>query len=425
MAITSEAGSKNAWRSKTPGHDGWGQSPQPGASDKYFMVSVDTHAVEPFDFFMKGVDSKYKERLPHVEIDDDEAHWLVCEGLARQLVRAGKNRLKGIQPLEKFELVSNLQPYSARMEEEDALRSAAGTTIEDRLRDMDIDGVDVTIIYPNKGQMAFATQDPVFSQAMCRAYNEWAAAEFFPHHDRLIPMAMIAPADVEGALKQIAWAADTGFKGFYFPVKPVFGLARPEHVQYNDKSFEPLWAAVAEVNLPITFHVSSGMDPRGTRGEGGAIVNYVIYAMATTFEPVLQLIASGVFERHPTLQAGAVESGVGHIPWLIESADHAYRAHHFWVRPVIPEPPSFYYRRNSFGTFVDDPSGLALVERYDLTNNFMWSNDYPHHEGSWPHSAASIERQLQELSEDTRRRLLGTNAARIFHLPTRSLVGTK
>jgi predicted TIM-barrel fold metal-dependent hydrolase len=97
--------------------------------------------------------------------------------------------------------------------------------------------------------------------------------------------------------------------------------------------------------------------------------------------------------------------------------DYAYRAHHFWVRPVIPTEPSFYYRRNCFATFVDDPSGLALAEQYDLVDSFLWSNDYPHHEGSFPHSAASIERQLQNVSEESRAKMLGLNAARIFHLP--------
>ncbi len=45
----------------------------------------------------------------------------------------------------------------------------------------------------------------------------------------------------------------------------------------------------------------------------------------------------------------------------------------------------------------------------------MWANDYPHHEGSWPHSAEAIERTFGELvTEDTRAKLLGLNAARCF-----------
>jgi predicted TIM-barrel fold metal-dependent hydrolase len=420
MTITDDPQSKNAWRQVTPGHEGWKQSPRPYADDKYFMVSVDTHANEPFDFFMKRVDEKYHSRLPRIEVDDDGAQWLVCEGRAPQLVRPGNDKLKGLQPLEKYEHQSQLQPYSSRMEEEDALRTAAGASVEGRLKDLDDDGVDATIIYPNKGGMGFATKDAVFSQAMCRGWNEWAADEFFPHHDRLVPMAMIAPADVEGALEHIAWVKERGFRGVYLPVKPVFGYFSPDELQYNDPVFEPIWAALEEADLPITFHVSSGMDPRGTKGNGGAIINYVCHSMTTTFEPIVQLISSGVFERHPDLHAGSVESGIGWVPWCLDSMDYAYRAHHFWVRPVIPTVPSFYYRRNCFATFVDDPSGLALAEKYDLVDSFLWSNDYPHHEGSFPHSAASIERQLQDVSEESRAKMLGLNAARIFHLPKTS-----
>ena len=62
------------------------------------------------------------------------------------------------------------------------------------------------------------------------------------------------------------------------------------------------------------------------------------------------------------------------------------------------------------------PQMLHLAEKYDLTNNFMWANDYPHHEGSWPHSAAAIERNMAHLSDDSRAKILGLNAARIFDL---------
>jgi predicted TIM-barrel fold metal-dependent hydrolase len=424
VTLTNEPSIKNAWRLERPGHEGWERSAEPADPRKYFMVSVDTHANEPFDFFVKRADPKYRDRLPRIEVDDDGAQWLICEGRAPQLVKPGRDKLKGLQPLEKYEHQSQLQPYSSRMEDEDARRTAAGADTAERLKDLDEDGVDATVIFPNKGGMGFATKDPVFSQAMCRAWNEWAADEFFPHHDRLVPMAMIAPADLEGSLAHVAWAKEKGFRGVYMPVKPVFGIPEPQDIQYNDPAFEPLWQALAEADLPITFHVSSGMDPRGTKGNGGAIVNYVCHSMTTTFEPLVQLISSGVFERNPTLVAGSVESGIGWVPWLIDSMDYAYRAHHFWVRPVIPNVPSFYYRRNCFSTFVDDPAGLALAEQYDLVDNFLWSNDYPHHEGSFPHSAASIERQLSSVSEESRVKMLGLNAARIFHLPTtQPLVG--
>ena len=44
----------------------------------------------------------------------------------------------------------------------------------------------------------------------------------------------------------------------------------------------------------------------------------------------------------------------------------------------------------------------------------MWANDYPHHEGTWPHSAQAIERQMGHLKEETRAKVLGLNAAKFF-----------
>jgi predicted TIM-barrel fold metal-dependent hydrolase len=57
------------------------------------------------------------------------------------------------------------------------------------------------------------------------------------------------------------------------------------------------------------------------------------------------------------------------------------------------------------------------VEAFDLVDNVLWANDYPHHEGSWPHSAAAVERQMAHLSDDARAKIIGLNAARVFNLP--------
>jgi predicted TIM-barrel fold metal-dependent hydrolase len=185
-------------------------------------------------------------------------------------------------------------------------------------------------------------------------------------------------------------------------------------LEYNDPAFEKFWAFAEEIRMPITFHVSTGRDPRAVGGNGGAIINYVCHSMETTIEPLVQLITSGVFERHPDLQAGIVESGIGFVPWLLETMDYAYKAHHFWVRPVIPELPSAYFRRNCFATFQEDHVGLESAEQHGVVDNLMWANDYPHHEGSWPHSAASIERQMACLCDESRAKILGLNAARVF-----------
>jgi predicted TIM-barrel fold metal-dependent hydrolase len=306
------------------------------------------------------------------------------------------------------------------MDAEDHRRNAAARDVPARLADQDADGVDVELIFPNKGLVCWATPDPVFAMAMCRAWNRWAHETFSPggwHGGRTLPLASIASGDLEGALAEVAWAAEHRVVGLCLGNSPIYGPKTPGKLEYNDPRFEPLWSAIEEADLPITFHVSTGRDPRAVTGEGGAVVNYVCHSMETTIEPLVQLIASGVLERHPGLRVGLVESGIGFVPWLLETMDYAHKAHHFFVRPQLPELPSTYFRRQCFATFQEDHAGLAAVEASGLVDNVMWANDYPHHEGSWPHSAPAVERQMAHLADDARAKILGLNAARILRLP--------
>ena len=57
---------------------------------------------------------------------------------------------------------------------------------------------------------------------------------------------------------------------------------------------------------------------------------------------------------------------------------------------------------------------LAVASEFALVDNFLWANDFPHHEGSWPYSAQAIERQMGRLDDGERAKILGLNAARIF-----------
>jgi hypothetical protein len=76
--------------------------------------------------------------------------------------------------------------------------------------------------------------------------------------------------------------------------------------------------------------------------------------------------------------------------------------------------PSEFYRKHGAASFQEDRSGLLLAREYRLIDNCMWANDYPHHEGSWPQSAAAVERQMGHLTDDERARILGLNAVRFF-----------
>jgi predicted TIM-barrel fold metal-dependent hydrolase len=380
----------NVWRLETPGHDGWHRTARADDPNKYFVVSADGHVQEPSDLWRTRMDSKYADRLPGVSINAKGAKFQKTEGF-RPL------RLQNI-----------------KFEGEDALRNKSGNTPEERLADLQADGVDCEVLFPNKGLTMWATPDAHFSQAMCKVYNNWAWELFGPYNDRLAPMACVASADMDGAIAEIQRCAKLGFRGLSLPCKPVWGAPDHEALNYNLPDFDPLWACIQDANLPVTFHVSTGRDPRTARGNGGAVINYAVHSLAPTMEPIANICASGVIDRFPKLSFGTIEAGIGWIPWTLTALDEAYKKHHMWRRPQLKMLPSDYFKQNGFASFQEDQPGLDLARGHGLVDNFLWANDYPHHEGTWPHSAQAIERTMGRLDDGERAKILGLNSARVF-----------
>src|SRR5580658_7796013 len=169
----------NRWRLETPGHSGWTRTARPEDPNKYFMVSADCHILEPANLWAERLDSKYKDRLPKIETDENGVKWMVSEGWSR-------SRLLDFQ-----------------FDGEDLIRSKAGSDPVQRLKDHDRDGVDVEIIFPNRGLMMWATPDSQFAQAQCKIYNDWLYEALAPYKDRMLPMAALATGDLEGTIAEI------------------------------------------------------------------------------------------------------------------------------------------------------------------------------------------------------------------------------
>ena len=386
-----EPDENNAWRLDTGNESkSWARSPYPDAEKKYFMVSADGHVQEPRDLWQKRMPEELHGRLPGVSIDKKGDQFQKTEGFRPVRIR------------------------NIKMEGEDALRNASGRSPETRIADLALDGVDAEILFPNLGLTIWATPDVEFSQLMCQAWNDWAWEEYGPYNDRLAPMGAIAAGDVEGAVAEIERLAKLGFRGLALPCKPHWGPPNHEDPNYNLPEFDPLWACIQDVNLPVTFHISTGRDPRTSRGNGGAVVNYAVHSLAPTIEPIANLCASGVIDRFPQLKFGSIEAGIGWVAWALEAMDEAYKKHHMFVRPKLKYLPSEYFKMNGFASFQEDVTGLNGAREAGLVDNFLWANDFPHHEGTWPHSAQAIERTMGMLNEDERGKILGLNAARIF-----------
>ena len=127
-------------------------------------------------------------------------------------------------------------------------------------------------------------------------------------------------------------------------------------------------------------------------------------------EPV-RLGSAGAISKN---QFAAVESGIGWVPWALDAMDEAAVKHHLWAYPRLKKLPSEYFRSNGAATFQEDRAGLALAETFNLVDNFMWANDYPHAEGHLAAFRGSDRARDGQLKEESRAKILGLNAAKMF-----------
>jgi hypothetical protein len=79
--------------------------------------------------------------------------------------------------------------------------------------------------------------------------------------------------------------------------------------------------------------------------------------------------------------------------------------------------PSAYFFRQFYATFSNDLPARWIFGNW-ADNDLMWSNDYPHPNSTWPKSRGVIARDLGQVSESPRTRLLWENVRELYKLPT-------
>jgi predicted TIM-barrel fold metal-dependent hydrolase len=383
-------------------------APEPSkqALQEYFVVSADSHVNEPHDLWLKRIDAPYRDRVPHVEVDDKGRKWFVVEGFRKSMIREAPRD----EQVSVAEFQQRSAAYGKRLELDrtrGAMFQQRGNPTLERYADMDYDGIDAEILFPNKGLTNWSSPDPALHVAMCRVYNDWAH-EIFGQSRRSFPVACVAPADIDACVSEIERVAALGFRGVTMP--PLL-----RGTGYNMPEFDRVWAALQDTGMPVCFHAGTGKDPRTASGNGGAIINYVVHAMNTVLEPTVQLCSSGVFDRYPGLRFATIEAGAGWVPYALWAMDQGYDKHAFWVSPKLKYKPSEYFHRHGHASFQEDPVGMALRHEVGI-HNLLWGNDYPHIEGTWPHSEEVTGRSTQGLTRAELAKIMGLNSARLFNI---------
>jgi uncharacterized protein len=282
----------------------------------------------------------------------------------------------------------------------------------ERLADMDIDGVDAEVLYTDPtGGAAFYKLPADVGVAAMRAFNT-AALEFASvDSKRLLPVYLLPPHHPGRAIQELHRTASEGGRAIQLPLYPADAGLPP----YWDECYEPLWSALAEAGLPVSLHVcppagrALGRDPTPARGI------FQVMPPIMMSQPMVELILTGTFERHPGLRVIFVEAGLGWIPYLLDLDRVSHQSR--WAERGMPmsERPSHYWHTNMAATFEEDELGLELRDCIGV-DNMLWASDYPHPDTTWPESRAVIAQQFTSCTEEEVGRLVGANAARLYHL---------
>ena len=358
------------------------------------VISADSHVNEPLDLWERELPESLRDRAPRRVVEDDRSK-MVMDG---KVVHSIKN-------------VSHEDERSRHSAEGNELRdSAGGNNLEDRLRDLELDGVAGEVIYPSIGLFVFLIEDPELQEACAQVYNDWAAKLFFERADVFAPAAILPARDLERARREFERVAGLGYKGAMLPIQT------PPGAPYNSDGWTPLWEVAEEHRIPISYHVGTGSLPVSERGPGGAVINYVRVG-AAGIDLVAFFAASGVLERHPGLHVAVVEAGAGWLPYVCERMDEAAIEHAGWVRPKLPMLPSEYVRRQVHVTLGADRSPI-LTREITGPEPLLWASDYPHPEGTFPESQQAIDRIFAGLdaSNEEIEQIVGRSAAALWRL---------
>jgi predicted TIM-barrel fold metal-dependent hydrolase len=245
-----------------------------------------------------------------------------------------------------------------------------------------------------------------------RVYNEYIAEFASQAPERIKAVGLLNPDDLPGAVRMAQRMKADGFGGLMLPVKALDGHT------YDSAEFEPLWEAIEGLEMPLTVHIAAHRSPLAGHllfariGEGLLAPDYIVRVS------IMDMIFSGVFERHPNLKVVSVEHEGSWVFHYLQRMDWHYvnnRMLQDGYRFKDGRLPSDFFRQNVVISFTEDPFLIANRNVVGV-DNLAWGSDFPHDESLYSMSHASLAQQFDGVPEDERIKISVTNTAHLYGL---------
>lgn len=360
------------------------------------LLSADSHVIEPPTLWQNYVDPAFRDRSPRLERRDD-TDVLVCDGVE----------------------FPPLALYAGCLRRDDDVRTS-GRWDEDipaaaynpaiRRKAVEADGISGEVLFPTVAMSFYALDDPALRRALFAAYNRWIA-EFCESDPSFYKgLAALDVEDVDAAVAELEAAHRRGLRGVMIP------LFAGSELRYCSERYEPLWAAAARLRMPVNLHRATSRDKDAVWTKG-TLADRVLRPPTEVQRVALDLIFTGVFDRHPELVLVSAENEAGWAGHMVETADYWWRRNRKILNDPdlirCEEPPSHYVGRNVAATFMRDRTAV-LATPVTGAQVLMFGTDFPHHVSTWPDSVASITAQTEPVPSDVAEAIRWQNAAALY-----------
>lgn len=378
------------------------------------IVDVDAHITEPPDLWTRHAPAAYAERVPRVVEIDGATMWSVDgvpigRALGASVIRRGGEKVPGFGFMQWSvdEIAVASYDMAARVEVLDDL------------------GIWAQILYPNTagfGAQRFGEiSDPELRRLCATLYNDAMVEVQEESGGRLVPMALMPWWDVDACIAEVQRAAANGLRGVNMCSDP-HARGAPD---LGDRAWDPFWAACAEHELPVNFHIGAsdasmswfGTSPWPSQDDERKLAIGSAMMYLSNARVLANLVFSGVLERFPTVKFVSVESGVGWIPFFLESLDYQLHESAPSVVDALSMAPSEYFRRQLYGCFWFEANALGPVIDALGAERLLFETDYPHPTCLYPDPIERVGQALVGIDDHTVVRLLQDNAAELYRIP--------
>jgi predicted TIM-barrel fold metal-dependent hydrolase len=265
-------------------------------------------------------------------------------------------------------------------------------------------------------------EDEALKRATIEIYNDGMAQIQAESGNRLLPMPLMPAWSVEACTYEAERVANLGARGVNMTSDPQ-DLGGPD---LADPAWDPFWEVCADRHLPVHFHIGAsvtGMTFYGqyfwpSQAEGTKLAIGGSLLFIGNARVVTNLILSRVFDRFPDLEIVSVESGIGWIPFILETLDYEMAENAPDELEKFQKPPSEYFRTNMYATFWFENNRNKLPDLVEAVgeDRILFETDFPHPTCLYPDPLQAVEAKMQTVSPEARAKIMGENSRKLYRL---------